>query len=603
MGDIMNLFSGLYESLEKNIFNTLTRKILGNFFVIFIVVLITIILIWVNFTNMSESMYELAGDKCSVDNIVDGFKTKTLISMGLLIFAVINSFFSILFLKHLIVKPIKEISAKMKEIGEGDGDLSQNMPVKTYDEMRELAEGYNVFMEKLRDILWRVRTLGVNIGVESAIVVKNVTAATREAEYQGELSQIIFSASENTTTAIDSVSENSISINETTAKNLEYAKESFEDMVQVKASIDQVSKMLSSFQITVKELTGNSARISEVVTLIEDVSDQTNLLALNAAIEAARAGEAGRGFAVVADEVRKLAERVKTATEEIGVNIKTMTKMVSETADQTNEINQDIAKTRNIVDKTSDKFEQMVTDFQQTSEGVSSITSSLDEISSLNDDIHDKVSEVHSLSLGFGEKMGHSEENAKELNRKIEVVQTLVSHFKVGKGYFEQMLDVMFEYKNIYEASLKKAKASGVDIFDRNYIKIVGTEPQKFSTKYDKKIESEFQKHYDAVLGKLRGSVFCLCVDINGYAPTHNSKYSKPYTGNPELDVLSRDKRIFKDATGLKAAHNMERFLLQAYTRDTGEVLNDLSVPIMIDGKHWGAFRVGFDPKVLLENH
>ena len=100
----------------------------------------------------------------------------------------------------------------------------------------------------------------------------------------------------------------------------------------------------------------------------------------------------------------------------------------------------------------------------------------------------------------------------------------------------------------------------------------------------------------------LKGSIYCLCVDVNGYAGTHNSRFSQPLTGDYETDLLnSRDKRIFNDPTGKRSAQNTNPFLLQTYARDTGEVLSDLSLPIYVRERHWGAVRLGFNPVVLLE--
>ncbi|HMF27321.1 MAG TPA: hypothetical protein VKE42_01030, partial [Candidatus Cybelea sp.] len=117
----------------------------------------------------------------------------------------------------------------------------------------------------------------------------------------------------------------------------------------------------------------------------------------------------------------------------------------------------------------------------------------------------------------------------------------------------------------------------------------------------DSECERDLQSLFDELLGGVRGATFALCVDANGYAPTHNSKYSKPSTGDRAKDLAqSRDKRIFNDPTGMRAAKNEAPVLLQTYRRDTGEVLNDLSLPIHVGGRHWGALRFGFDPHVLL---
>jgi methyl-accepting chemotaxis protein len=89
--------------------------------------------------------------------------------------------------------------------------------------------------------------------------------------------------------------------------------------------------------------------------------------------------------------------------------------------------------------------------------------------------------------------------------------------------------------------------------------------------------------------------VFALLNDNNGYIPTHNLKFSKPLTGDYKTDLWgNRTKRLFNDTVGLKAARNQAPFLLQTYRRDTGEIMNDLSVPVYVFGKHWGAIRIGF---------
>jgi len=132
-------------------------------------------------------------------------------------------------------------------------------------------------------------------------------------------------------------------------------------------------------------------------------------------------------------------------------------------------------------------------------------------------------------------------------------------------------------------------------LFDTFYIPIPDTTPQKFHTQYDRFTDEVLRVILDNCMEMDERILFVVAVDRNGYLPTHNSRYSKPLTGDPDVDTKSnRTKRIFNDRTGLAAARNTEPFLLQRYSRDTGEVLMDLSVPIFIRSKHWGGLRVGY---------
>ncbi len=132
-------------------------------------------------------------------------------------------------------------------------------------------------------------------------------------------------------------------------------------------------------------------------------------------------------------------------------------------------------------------------------------------------------------------------------------------------------------------------------LFDTFYIPIPGTNPQKFHTQYDRITDQTIRSIEDRYLEKDSRLLFVVAVDRNGYLPTHNTRYSRPLTKDQEFNLqYNRTKRIFDDRTGLAAARNTKPYLLQSYSRDTGETLYDLSVPIFIRGKHWGALRIGF---------
>jgi methyl-accepting chemotaxis protein len=144
---------------------------------------------------------------------------------------------------------------------------------------------------------------------------------------------------------------------------------------------------------------------------------------------------------------------------------------------------------------------------------------------------------------------------------------------------------------------VKGNKLTLAQLFDTFYIPIPDTDPQKYHTQYDRLTDETIRIILDAYLEKDKRIKFVVAVDKNGYLPTHNSRYSKPLTGDGNYDTQhNRTKRMFNDRTGLAAARNEKPYLLQSYSRDTGEMMKDLSVPIYIEGQHWGAIRIGYQP-------
>jgi methyl-accepting chemotaxis protein len=181
-------------------------------------------------------------------------------------------------------------------------------------------------------------------------------------------------------------------------------------------------------------------------------------------------------------------------------------------------------------------------------------------------------------------------------------VQDVLADFRTGGTVFDDLLLATRDLAGRVTAVLVAAARQGQNIWDRNYRPIAGSNPPRFTTSYDAVVDRELQRIFDEVLERLSGSVYALAVDGNGYAPAHNGKFSQAPSGDPTIDLIKcRHKRIFDDPVGKKLAQNTRPSLFQTYARDTGEVVNDLSVPILIDGRHWGAVRVGFDSSRLID--
>jgi methyl-accepting chemotaxis protein len=132
-------------------------------------------------------------------------------------------------------------------------------------------------------------------------------------------------------------------------------------------------------------------------------------------------------------------------------------------------------------------------------------------------------------------------------------------------------------------------------LFSALYYPVPKTDPPKFTTDWDRLSDRDVLPIEEAILAKSSMLVFAVLVDRNGYLPTHNQRYAQPLTGNLAQDLVNnRTKRIFNDRTGYAAARNRAPFLIQRYQRDTGEVMADLSVPVMVNGTQWGSVRLGY---------
>jgi methyl-accepting chemotaxis protein len=296
---------------------------------------------------------------------------------------------------------------------------------------------------------------------------------------------------------------------------------------------------------------------------------------------------------------------VKVATEDISGNIDAMLGLVSNTLTETAVITSDTQIATQAVDKASQHFEGMVRDFGATAENLSHIALTMEQFAESNQQVNKNVSKIYQLSDTVSQKLHKSEAVSRSLSAASEQVQELVSRFVVGEGEFDRTINRARRYRDQLQQLLHEwSGQKQLNFFDQNYRLVANTNPKKYHVSYDQQVESLLQPVYDQLVNETLGGRFALLVDNKGYAPTHNSFYSHPLTGDLRADLVhSRDKRIFNDPTGLKSAQNTQPFLLQTYIRDTGEILSEIALPIYLNGKHWGALRLGFDANQMLEHH
>jgi len=592
----------VYASLEETLFFTLTRKFSGNVLFMLLAVVAGFVLLRWEQGQVLELLRAQADPAATIQKIeVVQAHSRTLYLLIIALGAVVGVAI-VMFLRFMVALPLRRISTILYQIGSGRGDLSRDIPLQTHDEIRTLSENYNQFMEQLRTMVAQIRRNGLLIAVESAKVGQQVAQSSVATRQQQELADTIYSSSSETAAATSEISDNTQSIQANTSEHLDNARESLRDLQQANGTMQDVRQRMVNFESLVEDLSEKSKGIEDVIGTIQGISNQTGLLALNAAVEAARAGQAGRSFSVVAEEVKKLAGEVHVATEGISSTIHGMVQSVGQTLEEIRQISAQVQETGAAVEHSCERFDTMVEGLEKTNDNLQRISASVEQLSASTDMVHENISEVKNLSTGVDQSMTAVQGFSVDLNRNTQAMQELVSRFQIGRGNLEHILNQARVYRERCQEFLEHLVSHGVNVFDTHYQTIADTDPPKYETVYTRYFPEGLQPLYDEAVQNMAGGGFCLCVDQNGYAPTHNSFYARPLSGDAQTDLTqSRDRRIFDDPTGIAAARNQENFLLQTYCRDTGVIMSDLSLPLTVQGQHWGAIRFGLDPEVLLQ--
>lgn len=371
-------------------------------------------------------------------------------------------------------------------------------------------------------------------------------------------------------------------------------------LTEAMQNIRELNSQAAETLVLIEQLNEKSLKIQDVTKVIEEIAEQTNLLALNAAIEAARAGDHGRGFAVVADEVRQLASRTASATGEV----------------------------ETIVDEIRAETQQVVARIQTLSSDVEQGTSAMEEISAQLGGISDQSAEVEAQISTIAEgarnnrinletiftslqtvrhELEESDGEVQQLARQAAALMEAAEYSNAvlatasDQNYHQQFYqiarDTADQVTEAFERAISSGQMSEAALFDRNYVPVQGTNPQLYNTQYDKFTDQVLPSIQEPALSRNPSMVYAICTDPNGYVATHNNQFANPPTGDYETDLVKcRSKRIFNDRTGARCGCHTNTMLLQTYKRDTGEIMHDLSVPVYINGRHWGGLRIGYWP-------
>ncbi|MBR9827647.1 MAG: methyl-accepting chemotaxis protein [Oceanospirillales bacterium] len=593
----------LYQRIEKTFFHTLTRKIIGNVLFLICPSLVLIGLNYWLFSAMRELNQLLVTASEAERRVTELAATTGWLSVVMLVITLAAAVFALFFMRHLFLRPIDSMTQVLSAVQGKDGDISATLPMQSHDEIAQMAQSYNHFSGSLKQMIADTRQRSVRVSLSASQLQQVVMAAKTSAEEQVSKAQAVFQASQESTTAIEGIASNTQRIAERNSHHLTEVRDSSAELKRVGDQVAAIESQVQAFQQVVEQLAGNSASIIKILSLVQGFSEQTNLLALNASIEAARAGEAGRGFAVVADEVRTLSQKVSTATVEIDAKVNEMVALVDSTRSGAGVIMQNVTDTDRFIGQTHQRFGAMVIDFEALSGQLGEISAAIEELSYTNQHSHAQVSDITLLADSIREEMEVSTRHSQALDGATEEMQALLSQFTIGYGGFEQIIKTTQEWAGKVEVELEALTSAGVDLFDTQYVRTnPGQLPEKYDTRYVSRFEQRLQPLYDRCVQENEAFMIASAFDLNSYCPAHNRKISQPLTGDFETDnALSRHRRIYNGSRAeLRRANHDAPFLLQTFIRDTGEILNSLSVPLFVGGRRWGSFCVAFTPDHLM---
>ena len=373
--------------------------------------------------------YQENGVQAKYKEIVNGNHR---VRIMLILFGLFSLVFGVLVsavITRSITIPIRKNMAIARTLA--DGDLAVRVEVDRKDEFGDEMETFRTMVDKWKRLITEVKSSAASVALASNELTSSAEQLSRGGSAQVERTIQVSTASEEMSQASLDIAQNANNISES-AKGMLHTAENGNSIVnQSVGEVNEIAKTVERSSEFVKDLGNQSEKIGEIVSVINDIADQTNLLALNAAIEAARAGEAGRGFAVVADEVKKLAERTSKSTQEIGGMIGSIKSGVEKAVGSMDEASQSVKVGVELSGKAGAALVDIVSSASNLQSMVQQIAAAIEEMNSTTDEIAKDIEQVASVTRDASSSAEQVTRAATELSSLSAALENSVHEFKV----------------------------------------------------------------------------------------------------------------------------------------------------------------------------
>ncbi|MFZ1931138.1 MAG: HAMP domain-containing methyl-accepting chemotaxis protein, partial [Candidatus Sulfotelmatobacter sp.] len=319
----------------------------------------------------------------------------------------------------------------VKDLAEGEGDLTKRLGVVTHDELGELAKWFNTFLDKIHGIISNVAGTAEQVASASEELSSSATLQAQGADHQKDQAAQVATAMQEMSSTVQQVSENCSQAADASRRAAETARAGGAVVEKALTQMRAIAESVAGTAKEIGELGRRTDQIGRIAGVIDDIADQTNLLALNAAIEAARAGEQGRGFAVVADEVRKLAERTTTATKEISQMISVIqdgTKAAVKAMDiGSHQVEEGVASTA----RAGESLQQIIHMSEEVGSMITHIATAATEQSGATSDVNQSMDQIAHLVNESAVAAQQSAKACQDLSELALALQSMVGSFKL----------------------------------------------------------------------------------------------------------------------------------------------------------------------------
>ena len=351
-------------------------------------------------------------------------KTFVLVLVAILITVCVAVFFP-----RMIIGPLNHLSQSLDELASGKGDLTKRMPRFGNDEIGRLSHSFNRFLSGMQSLMKRIQVVALEVNSASGQLQEGAQDSLTNSEHYASSMEMVSTANHEMGLAIQEVSTNTQQVSEEAKHSDQTAKQVSKDFHRAMQEIELLADNVMKSGLVIQEIVSETTNIASVLDVIKGIAEQTNLLALNAAIEAARAGEQGRGFAVVADEVRTLASKTQQSTGDINNMIENLRDGVNKAVESMKEGEERATSTVEYAKKSEDNLSHISSSLVSISDRILQVASAIEEQTSVIDEINSNLNGVNELSKNAQENTKLIDTAVKGLNQQSKSLTDQVSNF------------------------------------------------------------------------------------------------------------------------------------------------------------------------------